>query len=141
MVSKIDNLMMLRVSVGFIFLWFGLLKFFPNLSPAEELASITIKWLFHGFIPHELGMKALALWEILIGLGLMFGIYLKEVIYLFLLHISLTFLPLFIFQDITFSKAPYGLTLTGQYIIKNIVLLAIGVTLLLYYKRKDKQHV
>jgi len=133
MVSKIDNLMMLRVSVGFIFLWFGLLKFFPNLSPAEELASITIKWLFHGFIPHELGMKALALWEILIGLGLMFGIYLKEVIYLFL--------PLFIFQDITFSKAPYGLTLTGQYIIKNIVLLAIGVTLLLYYKRKDKQHV
>jgi uncharacterized membrane protein YphA (DoxX/SURF4 family) len=34
--------MLLRVSLGIVFLWFGILKFFPSASPAEELASRTI---------------------------------------------------------------------------------------------------
>lgn len=137
---KTDNFMMVRISVGVIFLWFGLLKFFPSISPAEELATITMNWMFGGIIPSEIAMKLLALWEVVIGLGLMLGIYLVEVLYLYLVHLTLTFIPLFVFTDVTFAHKPYGLTLTGQYIVKNIVLLAIGVMLLFYYKNKDKQN-
>ena len=41
----------LRLSLGVIFLWFGLLKFFPGLSPAQSLAADTIAILSFGLVP------------------------------------------------------------------------------------------
>jgi hypothetical protein len=41
-----------------------------------------------------------------------------------IVHMIFTFLPLFFFPDVSFSKAPYALTIVGQYIIKNLVFLA-----------------
>jgi uncharacterized membrane protein YkgB len=35
----------LRISLGIVFFWFGFLKFFPNVSPAESLATDTINVL------------------------------------------------------------------------------------------------
>jgi hypothetical protein len=40
----------LRVSLGIIFLWFGALKFFPGLSPAQDLAARTIEQLSFGIV-------------------------------------------------------------------------------------------
>jgi uncharacterized membrane protein YkgB len=120
---------LLRVALGINFLWFGILKFFPSLSPAEELATITIDWMFQGLIPQIIAMKLLALWEIIVGIGLIAGVYLRYILPLFLLHMSLTFLPLFVFPEITFTQVPYGLTIVGQYIIKNIVFIALGIFL------------
>lgn len=127
----------LRIVLGINFLWFGMLKFFPSLSPAEELATITIDWMFQGFIPANISIKLLAMWEILVGIGLIFGILLKYILPLFMLHMSLTFLPLYVFPDITFTQAPYGLTIVGQYIIKNIVFLSLGLFLYVNYKENN----
>ena len=126
----------LRIVLGINFLWFGVLKFFPALSPAEELATITIDWMFQGLIPSTISIKLLALWEITVGVGLITGIYLRYILPLFILHISLTFLPLFVFPDITFTQIPYGLTIVGQYIIKNIVFLSLGWFLYLDTKER-----
>ena len=68
-----------RLSLGVIFLWFGALEFVPNWSPAAELASRTIEQVTFGLVPPELGLLILAGWESLIGLGLLTGKFLRTV--------------------------------------------------------------
>ena len=53
----------LRVSVGIVFLWFGVLKFFPGMSPAQELASRTIALLSLGLVSPSVSVPLLALLE------------------------------------------------------------------------------
>ena len=62
---------LLRVSLGIVFLWFGILKFFPSASPAEQLATRTIDVLSLGLIPAAVSLPLLAGWESLIGIGLL----------------------------------------------------------------------
>src|SRR5215204_4031866 len=50
---------LLRISVGIVFLWFGLLKFFPNLSPAEDLAARTISTLTFGVVQPNVSVPVL----------------------------------------------------------------------------------
>jgi uncharacterized membrane protein YkgB len=38
----------IRISLGIVFLWFGVLKFIPGMSPAEHLAGQTIERLSFG---------------------------------------------------------------------------------------------
>src|SRR5258708_21815577 len=67
----------LRVSLGVVFFWFGVLKFFPGLSPATELATRTISTLTFGAVPPSVSIYVLAAWESLIGLGLIFGVAMR----------------------------------------------------------------
>lgn len=62
------GLRIMRIGLGIVFFWFGVLKFFPGLSPAEELVRNTIY-----FVDPSLFIPVLAAWEALIGLGLIFG--------------------------------------------------------------------
>jgi uncharacterized membrane protein YphA (DoxX/SURF4 family) len=55
----------LRVSLGIVFLWFGVLKFFPGLSPAQDLATRTIEILTFGLMPPSVSIPILATWECL----------------------------------------------------------------------------
>lgn len=121
--------MLLRLSFGIIFFWFGILKFFPAQSPAEQLASDTIYMLTFGIFSKHTGLILLAILEC--GLGLMFlsGKFQKTAIMLALGHMLCTFTPLFLLPDASFTKAPYAFTLVGQYIMKNIVFI-IGLTLM-----------
>ncbi len=121
---------LLRISLGIIFLWYGMLKFFPELSPAEDLAINTINWMFNGLIPSIISIKLLALWEVLVGIGFILGIYTRYFTILFLIHMVLTFLPLFIFPELSFTNAPYAFTIVGQYIVKNIVFILVGFLIL-----------
>lgn len=121
---------LLRISLGIIFLWYGMLKFFPELSPAEDLAINTINWMFNGLISSEISIKLLALWEVLVGIGFILGVYTRYITILFLIHMVLTFLPLFIFPELSFTNAPYAFTIVGQYIVKNIVFILVGFLIL-----------
>ncbi|MGP2657461.1 DoxX family membrane protein [Malaciobacter sp. WC5094] len=120
----------LRISLGIIFLWYGILKFFPELSPAETLAINTINWIFNEAIPGEISIKLLATWEVVVGIGFILGIYTRYITLLFLIHMFLTFLPLFIFPELSFTQAPYAFTIIGQYIVKNIVFILVGILIL-----------
>lgn len=126
----------LRISLGIIFFWYGMLKFFPELSPAEQLATDTINWMFSGMIPATISMKLLASWEVIVGLGLIFGIFTRFVLSLFLLHMCLTFLPLVAFPQLSFTQAPYAFTIIGQYIVKNIVFILVGIMIFKYESEK-----
>jgi len=120
-------ILFLRVSLGICFLWFGMLKFFSGMSPAEQLAILTMDILTFGLIPSMVAIKLLALWEVVIGIGFLLGRAIKWIVALFLVHMVLTFSPLFMFPEICFTQAPFALTLVGQYIVKNVVLIMGGV--------------
>ena len=119
-----NGLLTLRISLGIIFLWFGVLKFFKGLSPAEDLVRNTVY-----FIDPDIFIPVLALWESLIGLGLMIGKYMRVTLLLLFLQMPGTALPLIILPDKVWTVFPFGLTLEGQYIIKNLVLISAGFVL------------
>jgi len=123
------GILFLRISMGVVFLWFGLLKFFPGLSPAAGLATRTIERLTFGLIPAEVSLLILATWESLIGLGLLLGIFLRLTLFLLFLQMLGTITPLFLFPQEAFILFPFVPTLEGQYIIKNLVLISAGLVI------------
>jgi uncharacterized membrane protein YphA (DoxX/SURF4 family) len=123
------GVVLLRISLGIVFFWFGFLKFFPGLSPAQDLATRTIGVLTFGLIPPQASLFILAIWECLIGLGLIFGIFMRATLLLLFLQMPGTILPLFFFPQEAFTRVPYAPTLEGQYIIKNLVLVSAGIVI------------
>ncbi|HYN44055.1 MAG TPA: DoxX family membrane protein [Thermoanaerobaculia bacterium] len=121
------GLPLLRVSLGVVFLWFGALKLFPDLSPAQGLATRTISVLTFGLVPPGVSLPVLAVWECVIGVGLLTGVRLREVLLLLFVQMAGTLTPVFLFPGEVFTRVPYAPTLEGQYIIKNIVLIAAGI--------------
>jgi len=120
---------LLRQSLGIVFFWFGVLKFFPGLSPASELAVSTIDALTFGRVPAAIAINVLAAWECLIGLGLLFGVAMRTTLLLLWVQMLGTITPVFLFPALVFTRAPYAPTLEGQYIIKNIVLISAAIVL------------
>ena len=116
-----------RIALGVVFLWFGLLKFFPNLSPAELLAARTIERLTLGVVQSDVSLPILAAWESIIGIGLIIGRWLRGILLLLAIQMAGTFTPLVLFPDETWSVFPIAPTLEGQYIIKNVVLIAAAM--------------
>lgn len=126
---------LLRWAIGINYFWFGALKFFPDLSPAEHLAKDTIRLLTFGLIPDAVNLLLLALWEVSIGLIFLSGYFTRWGAQAAVLHMIFTFMPLFFFPEISFSHAPYGFTIVGQYIVKNLVFLA-GLNIILKDEKK-----
>jgi len=121
------GIVLLRISLGIVFFWFGFLKFFPGVSPADELATKTIAKLTFGLIQPSVSIVLLALWETLIGLGLITGKYLRATLFLLFSQMLGAMTPLLLFPDEAFTRIPYVPTLEGQYIIKNLVLISAGL--------------
>ncbi len=110
---------LLRISLGVVFFWFGAVKLVPGLSPAEGLIRETIT-----FVPLSVFMPILAVWEMLIGLGFITGKFMRLTILLLFLQMPGTISPVFLRPDLVFTAFPFGLTLEGQYIVKNLVLIS-----------------
>jgi len=123
------GVLLLRIALGIVFLWFGALKLIPGLSPAEDLAGRTIESLTFGIVPASVALPVLALWEVAIGLGLLVGRWMRVTLLLLFVQMAGTVTPLLLFPSETFSQFPLVPTLEGQYIIKNIVLVAAAIVL------------
>jgi uncharacterized membrane protein YkgB len=123
------GLTLLRISIGLIFIWFGVLKFFPGVSAAQDLAARTIGVLTFGLVPASISVPALAALETAIGVGLLAGRWLRATLLLLLLQMVGTVTPLFLFPGETFAKFPLVPTLEGQYILKNVVIVSAAIVL------------
>jgi uncharacterized membrane protein YkgB len=115
---------LLRISLGVVFFWFGALKLVPGLSPAEGLIRATIT-----FFPTEIFLPLLAIWEMLIGLGFITGKFMRLTILLLFLQMPGTISPVVLRPDLVFTQFPFGLTLEGQYIVKNVVLISAALVI------------
>jgi uncharacterized membrane protein YphA (DoxX/SURF4 family) len=123
------GLMLLRIALGVVFFWFGVLKLIPDASPAEALAGQTIGRLTGGLVPAATAVPVLALWEVAIGLGLFIGRGMRVTLLLLFVQMLGTITPLFLFPGETFSQFPWAPTLEGQYIIKNVVIVSAAIVL------------
>jgi hypothetical protein len=121
----------LRLALGAVYVHFGVLKFYPDLSPAELLASQTLMRASFYWLDARTALLVLAVMETAIGLGFLFNICLRMVFLLFMAHMAGTFLPLFFLPEFTFKFVPFAPTLEGQYIFKNLIFVAAGWTVLL----------
>lgn len=127
--SFYNSISILRICVGIVYLWFGALKYFQGISPAEQLAMQTVHKLTLGLIDDRANIIMLATWECLIGVLFIAGKFIKPALVLMLIHMVCTFTPFIFSPGETFRYMPYGLSLTGQYIVKNIVFIAVGIVL------------
>ena len=113
------GLNLLRLSLATIFIWFGLLKIL-NESPVTSLATN----LFPG-ISTETFVFVLGIVEIGIGTALVLKTLLRIVIAILVIHLASTFSLLIILQETMINDSnPFLLTLEGEFIIKNLVLIA-----------------
>jgi uncharacterized membrane protein YkgB len=113
---------LLRISIGVVFLWFGALKLAPGLSPAESLVRETIT-----FFPMNIFLPLLAVWEMAIGLGFITGKFMRLTILLLFLQMPGTISPMFLRPDLVWTSFPLVLTLEGQYIVKNMVIISAAL--------------
>jgi len=122
----------LRVGLGVVFVWFGALKFQPGLSPAEGLIARTVGWAVDPavFIP------VLAAWECAMGLALLLGRFPRLTLLALGAHMSGTFMPLVACPDEVWTVFPHVLTLEGQYIFKNLVLVGAGLAVADHLRRQ-----
>jgi uncharacterized membrane protein YkgB len=134
-VSK-RSINLLRISIGIIYLWFGALKFFHGYSPAEDLAISTINKLTFDLIPQPVNIILLAAWECAVGIALIISKGVRTALILLFVHMVCTFTPLLFFPSVSFKYAPYGFTLVGQYIMKNIIIICAAVVI---WPEKEKQ--
>jgi uncharacterized membrane protein YkgB len=114
----------LRFAIGAVFIWFGALKTVGELSPAYDLVAATVYWL-----TPEIIVPLLGLWEIAIGLAFLFTPLTRIAIFLLALQMPGTFLPLVLLPEVCFTIFPVGLTLEGQYIVKNLVIIGSALVI------------
>ena len=113
----------LRYSLAIIFIWFGILKPF-GLSPAQALVERTVYW-----VDPSIFVPILGWWEVVIGLCFLSRRLVRMGIFLLALQISGTFLPLILLPDVCFTHFPIGLTMEGQYIIKNLLIIGSALVI------------
>ncbi len=113
---------MLRLSLAIVFIWFGMLKVIGK-SPVHDLVARTVYW-----VNPELFVPILGGWEILVGVGLLFAVALRVTLFLFWMQLAGTFLVLVVRPDIAFQQGNFLLLTTeGEFVIKNLVLIAAGL--------------
>ena len=115
------SLVALRISLGLVFLGFGVLKFFPGLSPAEGIASATHDRLTFGLVSGHAAVLLTAVTETVIGITLVSGKLLRVGLVMLAGALVGIMSPLALF---TAELFPHGPTLMGQYVLKDIVLAA-----------------
>jgi uncharacterized membrane protein YphA (DoxX/SURF4 family) len=111
----------LRISLGIVFIWYGVLKVFGD-SPANDLITKTVYW----FNP-DVFIPILGIWEAAIGLCLLVPSFIRVGLFLLALQMPGTFLPLVLLPEVCFVSIPFNLTLEGQYIVKNLVLIGAAM--------------
>jgi putative oxidoreductase len=121
------SLAIMRISLGFVFLVFGVLKFFPDMSPAEDLTIRTMDALTFGLVSGRAAMIIVATMECAVGISLLTGLFLQAGVVLLGLVMIGVLAPLVLFPGQMFSGRFLAPTLEAQYVVKDVVLLAAGI--------------
>lgn len=115
----------MRVLLGLLFMWFGALKVLGR-SPVGELVSGTLPWAD----PH-LTVLVLGTVEVVLGAGLVTGVAVRLVLPLLVAHLCGTFLTFVMLPQLMFhGHNPLLLTESGEFVTKNLVLIAATLVLI-----------
>jgi len=126
------SITVLRVSVAVVFIWFGALKVF-NVTPVADLVADTVYWVDPDWFVPLLGV-----FEIIVGASLLARRALRIMLGLFALQMVGTFLVLVLQPDVAFQDGnPLLLTVEGEFVIKNLVLLSAGMVVGATVRRRE----
>lgn len=114
-----------RISFFIVFFWFGILKVI-GISSAGELVKSLLDVTFLNFIEPQVFSIIFGLFEMFIGVVALFKKFNKLTFILLIAHLFTTFMPLYLLPSVSW-KGLFVPTLVGQYIIKNLILLALGI--------------
>jgi len=123
------SIALLRVSLGAVFLGFGILKLFPGVSPAEDLVKATTHILTLGLVPGSVALAAVAVFECAIGVCLITKRALRVAIYLLGIELVGILSPVVLLTARLFSGPHHAPTLEGQYVLKDIVFVTATLVL------------
>lgn len=113
---------LLRLALAITYIWFGALKI-SGVSPVADLVAKTTP-----FLPKKTAVPLVGVLEVAIGFGLLFRVAMRLTMPLFFFQIACTFLVPIMRPREAFQKGnPLLLTDTGEFVMKNLVLLAAGV--------------
>ena len=104
--------------------WFGLLKF-SGYNPVFEIVNASFPFFASG-----IGNYILAIFESLIGLGLMFGAIPKIIHFFLVFHLLGTFSTFVVAPEIMFYPRFPFLNLNGEFVVKNLALAMGGLVVL-----------
>ena len=122
------GILALRISLGIVFIWFGILK--PlGLSPAAPLVLATVDWM--PLLEPESWHAVIGWWEVAIGVMFLFRPTIRIAIALLAMQMVGTFMPLVVLPSVTFQEGlfPYGPTMEGQYIVKNLLIISAALVI------------
>jgi len=119
----------LRIMLGIVFLGFGILKYFPGVSPAQGLTEATTDILFVGLVPGDVAIVMIASLECFIGLCLLAGRWMRLAIWLLAIQFVGILAPLVVLPGRLFSGPHHAPTLEGQYVLKDVILVAAGLVI------------
>jgi uncharacterized membrane protein YkgB len=116
-----------RIAIFIIYFWFGFLKL-VGVSPATPLAAALTSHTI-GMQYFDMSFKALAVYEC--GLGILFLIpaMTRISVALLIIHMGIVTSPLVIVASVAWIH-PLVPTLEGQYIIKDLAIIALAVGLM-----------
>lgn len=124
-----NSILLLRICIGLVFLGFGFLKFFPGISPIEELATRTTTVLTMRIFSGHRAMDFVAGLECIIGVCFLSGRFLRVGVWLMALQMVGAMSPLLLFPGELFPGPLHAPTLSAQYILKDIILIAAGMVI------------
>ncbi|MGH3774110.1 MAG: hypothetical protein ACRDRW_22410 [Pseudonocardiaceae bacterium] len=123
----------LRISMGVVIFGFGVLKYFPGFSPAQDLILTDARVLTFGLVPavvpNTVVMVLVATVECVIGLSLITGWALRVNSYLIASWILGILSPLVVLPSRMFGGPNHMPTLEGQYVLKDVILLAAAMVI------------
>jgi putative oxidoreductase len=125
------SISLLRISLGLVILGFGVLKYFPGVSPAENLVKTTIHVMTFGLVPTmgRIAMVVTATLECFIGVSLIIRRGLRATIYLLFLWVLGILSPIVFLPHRLFTGPHHAPTLEGQYVLKDLILFAASLVI------------
>ncbi len=111
-----------RSMIALVYIWFGLLKLLGT-SPAEGLVTKLFTITLAPWMNAPSFLMLLGIGECLIGFLWLFPRLTKMAFWFMIGHMLTTFMPIFFLPNETWQSF-FALTLIGQYIIKNLVLVS-----------------
>jgi uncharacterized membrane protein YkgB len=128
----------LRVCMGIVIFGFGVLKYFPGVSPAQGIVLAVNRILTFGLLPDQVTLPLFATVEAVIGLSLITGWGLRVIIYPLAAWVLAILSPLVLLTGQLFSGPDRAPTLLGQYVFKDIILLAAVLVVAADVRRRSR---
>jgi uncharacterized membrane protein YkgB len=117
----------LRIALSLVFIWFGALKVTGE-TPVGKLVGGVAPWLPQGPFVSGLGV-----FEVLLGVALLIGYRVVWVALLMIAHLAGTFLVFLTEPGAAFLHGnPLLVTMAGEFVAKNMVLIAAGLVLVAF---------